>query len=160
MFLILFLERRVTSHHRLYLNRSFSRSCCLWWTRTMQKSCFLWMISIRSVVNIQQKHPLGVKLEASHTQMNKKNSTQYWITVFVLQTQHLVLSVSSGVCFSIDKECSPAAPGDGLLHLLLPSWLQSRTSFWLQTADGKSTWWVFFFYSVFVRGIAVTSLFQ
>lgn len=75
---------------------------------------------------VSGKHPTKastrsqIRNQSSHTQMNKKIVHKYRITGFVLQTQHLVLSVSSGVCFSIDKECSPAAPGDGLLHLLLP----------------------------------------
>lgn len=76
--------------------------------------------------------------QSSHTN-EWKVVHKYCTSGFVRQTQHRVLSVSSGVCFSIDKECSPAAPGDGLLHLLLPGRLQSRTSFWLQTANGKST---------------------
>lgn len=74
-----------------------------------------------------------------------------------LDFQRNILFVSPGVCVSIDKKRSPAAPGDGLLHLLLPGRLQSRASFWLQTANGKSTSWAFQWQWFNVIGIAATT---
>lgn len=44
---------------------------------------------------------------------------------------------SAGVRLPFYKECITAAPGDGLIHILLPCWLQSGKTVWLQATNGK-----------------------
>lgn len=44
---------------------------------------------------------------------------------------------SPGVCLSFHQERATAAPGDGLLHFLLPCRLQPGKTLWLQATNGK-----------------------
>lgn len=79
-----------------------------------------------------------------HSAWINRYAYRYREDKLVTKEQQLVRIVfidyfSTGVCFSFYKECATAAPGDGLIHLLLSCWLQSGKTFWLQTTNGKWT---------------------
>lgn len=166
MYLIPSLERRVTSLLPHYLSQYFNHSCCLSWTKIMQKSYFLLMTSTRSVAHCRPPYSPdqhSACLEAIYlsaftlispflflwffdwltlnTCTASVQHVEYFAVVFFFSGDRFwfICYFSTGVCFSFDKECPTAAPGDGRIHILLSCWLQPGTTFWLQASNGKWT---------------------
>ncbi len=170
MYLIPSLERRVTSPHPLCLSQYFSLSCCLSWTRIMPRSYFLLMTSTRSVPNCKPPHPpdqlseltnrdtdMRLVFQSCFLSVLKWYSSSLWEILVTWKQLVKIVSIcyfSTGVCFSLHKECPTAAPGDGLIHILLSCWLQPGKTLWLQATNGKwtfSCWTILFQASLHIR---------